>query len=144
MSASKGDPMSTEKVRVLCVDDDPGTNYLHALILREEADIEVVGTVSTVADVLPALEARAPDVVLLDLRMGGDGSWSLLHELALRQPRVRVVVLSGLEEPRLIEELLARGASGFVTKGVDPSEIAPAIRKVLRGEQPIVRSNKLG
>jgi DNA-binding NarL/FixJ family response regulator len=134
--------MSPAKVRVLCVDDDVATNHLHALILEEEADMEVVGTVSRVEEVLPALEARAADAVLLDLRMGGDGAVSLLDVLTRRTPPVRVVVLSGLEEPRLIEDLLARGASGYVTKGVDVSEIAPAIRKALRGERPVVRSNE--
>jgi DNA-binding NarL/FixJ family response regulator len=135
--------MTDQKVRVLCVDDDPGTNYLHSFILREEGDIEVVGSVSRVEEVLPAVERFRPDVVLLDLRMGGDSSLPLLRDLAARTPRVHVLVLSGLEDPRTIEQLLAAGAGGFLTKAVDVERIAPAVREVARGERPIVRSSGL-
>jgi len=130
--------MNPRRTRVLCVDDDPETNQLHTLVLQGEADIEVVGAVSEVGQILPALDALAPDVVLLDLQMGDQGSLYLLHELASRTPRVHVIILSGFDQPELIEEVLEAGASGFVTKALDVHTLAPAIRRVVVGEQPIV------
>jgi two-component system response regulator DesR len=131
--------MKSRKTRVLCVDDDPETNEIHTFALKREADIEVVGTVSEVEQVLPALDALVPDVVLLDLQMGAEGPLHLLPELARRMPRVHVIVLSGFDQPELIERVLEAGASGFVTKAVDVHSLAPAIRRVVVGEHPIVR-----
>ena len=130
--------MKSRKTRVLCVDDDPETNDIHTLVLKREADIEVVGAVSEVEQILPALDALVPDVVLLDLQLGAEGPIHLLQEIAGRTPRVHVIIISGFDQPELIERVLEAGASGFVTKAVDLHTLAPAIRRVVVGEQPIV------
>jgi two-component system response regulator DesR len=126
------------RTRVLCVDDDPATNRLHALLLGFEGDMEVVGAVADPAGVLPAVEAHRPDVVLLDVQLGPVRSSEVLRDLVRTYPSVRVLVLSGYDHPELVEELFAAGAAGFIAKSAEPEAIAPAIREAMHGARPRV------
>ena len=131
-------PAVAASIRILCVDDDLATNRLHALLLGAESDMEVVGMVGDVPDVLPAVERLQPDVVLLDLSLRTDRSDGLLGEIVQRHPGVCVVVLSGFDQPETVDRLFAVGASGFIAKAVEPQAIAEAVRMAVRGERPRV------
>jgi DNA-binding NarL/FixJ family response regulator len=73
------------------------------------------------------VERTSPDLVLLDLRMPGMDGLTCLRMLRERRPDVKVVVLSGVDADAIAEEALARGASAFVSKSVDPQELPDAL-----------------
>jgi DNA-binding NarL/FixJ family response regulator len=125
------------RIRVLCVDDDPATNRLHAIVLSEEPDIEVVGELLDPEGIFEAVEERRPDVVLLDLLMG-KSTVETCALLRARYPRLRIIAMSGLDRAEMIETILGAGANGFVLKAFDFERIAPAIRRVARGEKLVL------
>jgi DNA-binding NarL/FixJ family response regulator len=121
------------RTRILCVDDDPATNRLHATVLGSQPDMDVVGAASRVEDVLAEIERCRPDVVLLDYVLGGIGCEELLREIAALHPSVRVVILSGFQPQELAHDPRSLGAAGFVTKGSELSAFLEEIRRAIRG-----------
>jgi DNA-binding NarL/FixJ family response regulator len=103
------------------------------LALAEAPEIEVVGTTTSGSQVLPLVRQTLPDVVLLDLRMPGVDGLRCLEMLRERHPEVKAVVLSGCEEPDVVEAAFRRGAAGFIVKRIDPSDLASVVRQIVDG-----------
>jgi DNA-binding NarL/FixJ family response regulator len=73
------------------------------------------------------------DLLLLDLSMPGTQGFEGLLALRRQRPRLPVVVVSGLEDSRIVAEALACGVAGFIPKSVRKPELASAIRDVMNG-----------
>jgi DNA-binding NarL/FixJ family response regulator len=121
------------RLKVLVADD-------HRLMLEairsalEPVDfIELVGETQSGAQVAPLVHQTGPDVVLLDIRMPGLDGLAVLDLLRKRYPDVKVVLLSGVDDPHVIQAGLDRGASVFVLKTVDPRALASIIRQAVDG-----------
>jgi DNA-binding NarL/FixJ family response regulator len=78
-------------------------------------------------------EPGAPNLVLLDLNMPGVRGFSSLLFLRSEHPQVPVVVVSGYEEPALIQRVLSFGAVGFIPKTASLETMGEAIRAALEG-----------
>lgn len=78
-------------------------------------------------------EAGSFDLALIDLAMPGGHGTAHLAEIIETLPRLRVIVLSGSEEPTLMKELLGMGAHGFIPKAYSPEVMLSAVRLVLSG-----------
>jgi DNA-binding NarL/FixJ family response regulator len=125
-------PKLPRKTRILCVDDDPATNRIHAIVLGDQPDMYVVASASQAEEVLPAIEAHRPDVVLLDYLLRGSRCEDLLRAITHAHPRVRVIILSGMDPAGLPPDLQKAGASAFVTKGADLDGFREEIREAIR------------
>ena len=120
-------------IRVLIVDDHAVVRSGLRLLLGGQPDIEVVGEApSAERAVFEALETK-PDVVLMDVTMGGksgiEGTPAMLQAL----PEAKVLVLSMHDDPRYVREAFAAGASGYVLKEAADSEVIAAVREVAKG-----------
>lgn len=73
------------------------------------------------------------DLTLLDLSMQGVAGFDGLVSIRTRFPRVPILVVSGIEDPRIMQEALHHGAAGFVPKAVDKATLTRAIQEVLSG-----------
>lgn len=73
------------------------------------------------------------DLTLLDLSMQGVIGFDGLVTIRARFPRVPILIVSGLEDPRIMREALHHGAAGFVPKAVDKATLTRAISEVLNG-----------
>jgi DNA-binding NarL/FixJ family response regulator len=96
-------------------------------------DIEVVGTASSGSQVLPLVRGTQPDLVLLDIRMPGIDGITCLEILRRQHPDVKVVILSAYSDRDQVETALARGASAYVAKTVNPLDLPSALRQVFDG-----------
>ena len=120
-------------LRVLVVDDDPMVRTLLGTILGA-AGIEVVGEAADGDEVVAAVQAHHPDVVVMDLkmaRMGGVAATRALHAALPHPPGV--VALTAFDTPTLILEAVEAGVDGFLAKDA-PDEIVAAVRDVAAGE----------
>lgn len=95
--------------------------------------MEIVGEASTAAQVLPLITHSSPDVVLLDLRFPDGDGFSVLDRIVAEHPGVQVAMLSVVSDPDKISEALARGASAYIVKSIDASDLAAALRQALSG-----------
>jgi DNA-binding NarL/FixJ family response regulator len=120
-------------LRVLIADD-------HRLIaegikrsLEESSDFEVVAEATTGSQILPLIRRTSPDVVLLDLRMPGVDGLTALEQIKRDHPEVKVVILSASSDQQVIQAALAKGASAYVIKSVNPVDLASTLRQVMEG-----------
>jgi two-component system nitrate/nitrite response regulator NarL len=116
------------------VADDHGLvlQALH-LALEPHPEIEIVGEAKSGSEVLPRVAETDPDLVLLDIRMPGLDGLQVLDRLQKAYPEIKVVMLSGVDDPELATEALRRGAKAFLGKGIDPADVAPVLRQVFEG-----------
>jgi DNA-binding NarL/FixJ family response regulator len=120
-------------VRVVVVDDHPLMLEATTLALEHANGFEVVGSATTGPQVEPLVSRTRPDLVLLDMGLPGLDGLSCLAVLRERHPAVRVIFLSGCDDPETIESTLRGGALAFITKAIDPSDLPSVVRQALNG-----------
>ena len=127
------EPTAETALKVLLADDHP--LILQGLRRTLEAceDIEVVGEARSGDEVVPLVERRNPDVLLLDMRMPGLDSAECIRRIAGSWPHVRTIVLSASEERATIDTAVEAGASAYVLKSVSALDIPALVRQVAAG-----------
>ena len=101
--------------------------------LEADGSFEIVGETQSGTQVLPIVAQTRPDVVVLDVRMPQMDGLACLDEIKRRFPEIKVVMLSASTSPDLIETALRRGASAYVLKSVDPSDLPSTLRQAVSG-----------
>ncbi len=125
--------LDRSSLRVLIVDDHPTLVWgLERLIGSQAPRMEVVGSAGEPAQALALARRHRPDLVLLDLDLGGHSGLSLLPALA--QQGARVLVLTGSREPQALEQALRAGARGVLGKDAPAETVLKALDKVHGGE----------
>lgn len=118
--------------RILLVDDHRSILWGYAKLIESAGPpLELVGTASTPAQALAAVQEHRPDVVLLDLMLGADHGADLVG--ALRRAGASVIILSGVDDRALQERAIMEGASGFVHKSEPAEVVLSAIARVRAG-----------
>jgi DNA-binding NarL/FixJ family response regulator len=119
-------------IRVLLADDQGLVRAGFRMILRAEADIEVVAEAGDGREAVARARATAPDVVLMDIRMPDvDGVEATRRITTSDGPRVLVLTTFDLDE--YVYEALRAGASGFLLKDAPEDQLVAAIRVVAAG-----------
>jgi DNA-binding NarL/FixJ family response regulator len=121
------------RLKLLIADDHELMLEGIRLALAQAPEIEIVGATTSGSQVLPLVRQTSPDVVLLDLRMPGMDGLRCLEALRERHPDVKTVVLSGCEEPDVVEAAFRRGAAGYIVKRIDPSDLPSVVRQIVDG-----------
>ncbi|NNM53922.1 MAG: response regulator transcription factor [Spirochaetales bacterium] len=123
------------KTRIVLVDDHPiFRKGLASLIAKSPRDI-VVGEASDRSEAIQVIEETHPDVVLLDLSLGGDNGLELLKDLMTKHTGLRVLILSMHDERVYAERSLAAGAFGYVQKDEVSQRVLEAVSAVSNGRK---------
>jgi DNA-binding NarL/FixJ family response regulator len=133
------------RLKVLVADDHELMLAAVRLALADANDeFEIVAATTRGQQVLPLVARTQPDLVLLDLRMPGMDGLTCLELLRQRHPKIKTVVLSGVDEPNVIRSAFSRGAVAFIRKHVEPRDLASALRQAVNGSvtQPIFGENE--
>ena len=121
--------------RIIIVDDHPLFRAALRQTLSGSADDIEVEEAGELSALMAALEAdRDCDLVLLDLNMPGGHGISGLLLLRAQYPEVPVMIISAVEDHKVIRRTFELGAAGYLPKSVGPTDIRRAIDTVLRGE----------
>lgn len=121
---------------VLIADDHPVFRRgLEMLLVREDPEIRVVGSVGDGREAVHAVSALRPDVVLLDARMPGMDGIEATRILKQRRPQLKIVVLTTFDDRDIVQGALAAGAEGFLLKDAPVATIAHAVRVVVSGDR---------
>src|SRR5262245_47822685 len=128
--------MAADVIRVVVVDDQPLVRAGFRMLLDAEDDIEVVGEAGDGEAALDLVNDTTPDVVLMDIRMPGmDGLEALAHiNETPALDGMKVLVLTTFELDEYVFEALRRGASGFLVKHTQPSDLVRAVREAASGD----------
>ncbi|MBT9171893.1 MAG: Transcriptional regulatory protein DegU [Syntrophomonadaceae bacterium] len=127
--------MSTEKIKVLIVDDIQQTRKDIARLLYFEEDLEVIGEAADAAEALQKIGGLSPDIVLMDINMPGmDGITATEHAGRL-YPGVAVIIISIQGEAEYLKKAMVSGARDYLTKPLNSEEMAATIRNVYRSQK---------
>jgi DNA-binding NarL/FixJ family response regulator len=126
--------MTEPVVKVVVVDDHPVFLIGMAALLRSMSGITVVGEATTLAEAVEISIAEVPDVVIMDLDLGGDSGVEATREIVRACPEVGVLVVTMLGDDDSLFASMRAGARGYLLKGAAPDEIERAIRAVANGE----------
>ncbi len=124
----------TGPIRIVIADDQPLVRAGLRQLMDDHDDIEVVSEAQDGATAVAAVLAHRPDVVLMDLRMPGVDGIEATRRITAADVATRVLVLTTFDDDGLVIEAVRAGASGYVLKGIEPDELADAIRTVAQGD----------
>ena len=124
---------------IIVVDDHAlvREGLVHLLELRP--DLTVCAQAKNTAEALSATEANSPDLVIVDLNLGGEDGLELVKSLKARWPDLPTLVISVRDETLYAERSLHAGATGYVMKTAPSTEIMEAIESALSGELYVSR-----
>lgn len=128
---------SPNSIRILLVDDHIVVRAGYRRFLEQEPDCQVIGEASSGEEAYLMLQTIAPDVVILDLSMPGQGGLSVLRRMKLRWPLLPVLVFSMHDNLPFVIQALRAGATGYITKSSEPESMVRAVRSVVAGIQTL-------
>ena len=120
-------------IRVLLVDDQELVRTGLRGILRIQFGFDIVGECADGSEVIAAVDAVAPDVVLMDVRMPRMDGVQATRELRRREGSPPVLALTTFDDDEVLAGVLRAGASGFILKGVTAEDLQRAVRVVADG-----------
>ena len=134
ISKSRGRRAVVKKIRVLIVDDHAIVRAGIRLLLDAQSDMEVVGEAQNGRESLAQAQKLKPDVILMDITMPDMGGVEATQAIKETCPQVQILALTMHEDTAYFFQMLQAGASGYVIKGADPSELLSAIRAVFQNK----------
>jgi DNA-binding NarL/FixJ family response regulator len=122
-------------IRVVLADDQPLVRSGFAVFVNGAPDMTVVGEAASGHQAVALVRETGVDVVVMDIRMPELDGIAATRMVIAESPGTRVLVLTTFEIDEYVFQALRAGASGFLGKSAEPSELLDAIRLVHRGEQ---------
>jgi two-component system chemotaxis response regulator CheY len=127
--------MAEPKKTVVIADDEAHVRlYMKALL--KTLNLEVVGEAQDGFEAAALVQAKRPDLVLLDLNMPTRTGEEALEDIMTEWPTARVVMLSSVADRLSVEHCLALGALHFIRKDCSPAEIRAIILDLLQEGGP--------
>jgi DNA-binding NarL/FixJ family response regulator len=119
-------------IKVFLVDDHQ--LFLSGVKAELDTSFELVGLASDVDDAIEDIQAAQPDVVLIDVHMPGGGGLAVVKAVHGTHPDMKFLALSVSDAAEDVIAMIRAGARGYVTKSIQPEELAAAIRRVNDGD----------
>lgn len=122
------------KLRILLADDHQMFREALRSLLAKFSHIEVVAETGNGLDVIKLTRETAPDIVCMDISMPGLNGIETTKQIIASLPSVKVIALSAFSDQRYVMDMLAAGASAYVTKAEAGDELLKAIVAVSRNQ----------
>ena len=127
-------------IRIVVIDDHVIVRAGLRMLIDNHEGMIVVGEAGTRIDALVITAQEQPDIILLDLDIGGESGLDFLRELLGSATQARVLVLTGVRDPEAHRRAVHLGAMGLVFKDKAAEVLIKAIEKVHAGEVWLDRS----
>lgn len=137
-SDNQKDSAKTAPVEVLVVDDH---GLFRAGVIAElgkyPEEVKVVGEAASVEDAIAAVDAIAPQVMLLDVHLPGGhggGGGEVAVAVSAQHPEVKMLAMSVSDAAEDVVAVIRAGARGYVTKTITTAQLVDAIKRVAGGD----------
>lgn len=121
------------KFTLSLVEDNPLLARELSELISSAPDMECLDVFPSAEAAIKGLAKRAPEILLVDLRLPGLSGIELIGQVTAALPNVQCVVLTMYKESEMIFDALKAGACGYLLKRTPPEEILQAIRQVHGG-----------
>ncbi len=125
--------MRGHRIKLIIADDHAILRQALRLLLEARDEVEVVAEASNGREAIELSERLRPDVVLMDMAMPILNGIEATRQIRKRVSRTRILMLTAYVEDDQILEALRAGASGYVVKRSDVSELLLAVQAIYRG-----------
>lgn len=123
-----------KKARIILVDD----NYEHLAGIKElieiESDFDVVATATSASVAISLIKKYRPEIVLMDINMPEKDGLTAIAEIEKLDLGVRIIALTGYDDPDLIFRAMKIGAKGYILKTMASAQLIYAIDEVAAGK----------
>jgi DNA-binding NarL/FixJ family response regulator len=137
MTAARPQPRDNPRIRVMCVEDHRIVREGIALIINQEADMEVVSSCASAEEAVSLYQTSRPDVTLMDLRLGKMSGVDAIKAIRKDHPQARIVVLTMYEGDEDIYRAHQAGATTYLLKDTLSADLIRVVRQVHAGERPV-------
>ena len=120
--------------RVLLADDQALVRSGFRMILEARDDLEVAGEAEDGAEAVALARSLRPDVILMDVRMPQLDGIEATRQIVASGSPARVLILTTYDLDEYVYAAIRAGASGFLLKDVEPTQLVDAVRVVARGD----------
>jgi len=127
-----------EKSGIVVVDDEEYVRASCARALAESGRFQCLGSFECPQEFLTAVATIRPDLVLLDIKMAKLSGVECLKRLKTLHPDLKVIMISALHNMHVLSECIHHGATGFISKPFDQTQLLTAIDLALSGGFPMV------
>ncbi|MGQ5635822.1 MULTISPECIES: response regulator [unclassified Streptomyces] len=127
-------PGTGNPIRVFLLDDHEVVRRGVRDLLNDEPDIEVIGEAGTVEQALVRVPALRPQVAVLDVRLPDGDGVTVCRELRSRMPELTCLMLTSFDDEEALLDSIMAGASGYVLKQIQGSDLVSAVRTVAGGQ----------
>ncbi|MFD8325675.1 response regulator [Streptomyces lydicus] len=121
-------------IRVVVADDEELLRTGFRLVIDSWDDLTVVGEAGDGRQAVQLIERTRPDVALMDIRMPGMDGIEATRQIVASGSAARVLMLTTFDEDEHVLAALRAGASGFLLKEMESTELVAAIRATVRGD----------
>ncbi len=122
-------------IKVAITDDHPLIADGISKMLARHPQMEFLTHYATGAALLAGLKEQQPDVLLLDINLPDISGNELVRKLLPEYPELKILVLTSVDDPFEIQDMMQHGCLGYVQKTIAPETLLKAIETVYSGEQ---------
>lgn len=123
-----------KRQRILLVDDHEVVRLGLKALIERHPDMEVVAEAATAAEGVTKSLSFKPDVVVLDIRLGGSSGIDACREITAQLPETKVIMLTSYAEDEMLFAAIRAGAAGYVLKQAGGQDVIRAIETVAQGQ----------
>lgn len=123
-----------DTIRILLADDHALIRAGIRALLENIHGITVVAEANDGREAIELVNLHSPDILLTDIAMPGLNGLEAIPRIKKLHEKIHIIILSMHTNEEYVREALLVGASGYLVKGADPSELELAIKSVMRGE----------
>jgi len=123
-----------QRQRILLVDDHEVVRLGLKAIINRHRLMEVVGEAADAPEAVQKSLQLEPDVIILDIRLGGTSGIDACREITSRQPNTKVIMLTSYAEDEMLFAAIRAGAAGYVLKQGGGQDVVRAIEMAGEGK----------
>ena len=124
-------------IKVVIIEDNEEVLQAYREMLATHSRIELLCTFTNCEDAIKDLDSCVPDVVLMDLKLPGMSGIEGTRLIKQKYPQVNVTMVTVHSESEKVFDALCAGASGYITKDTDISNLVKAIQEIHQGGSPM-------
>lgn len=122
-------------LKIFIADDSQILRTHLATALGEIPDVEIIGEAETTNDAIERINASAPDVMVIDIRMPGEGGIHVLKTIKKSMPEIIAVIFTDYPYPQYRTKCAEEGADYFFDKATESEELIELIKQLKSKDQ---------
>ncbi|MCL6447300.1 MAG: response regulator transcription factor [Armatimonadetes bacterium] len=121
-------------IKLLVIDEHLVIREGLAVMLASYPDLQLIGTCGSTLEAFEFLTHTVPDVILMDIKIGGKNGLEATREIKARFPDIKILILTIYEDMDSVRLSLQAGATGYILIDVSQEELVESIRRIYQGE----------